>query len=103
MCGKLGNYIEDSTKGDDNGVVEEKLSIPQVPISFFCFSFFPFLFFLFFFLKQLILFSLFCGDDHDYRDEKKTGRRIREMIVQSLFISSFPPEISFTVIKQRTF
>ena len=40
MCGKLGNCIDDSTEGDDNGVVEEKLSTPRVPISFF------FLFFL---------------------------------------------------------
>jgi len=40
MCGKLGNYIEDSTEGYDNGVVEEKLSTPGVPTSFFCFSLF---------------------------------------------------------------
>lgn len=37
MCGKLGNCIEDSTEGDDNGVVEEKLSTLAVPISFFSF------------------------------------------------------------------
>ena len=35
MCGKLGNYTEDSTKGDDNGVMEEKLPTPGVPIYFF--------------------------------------------------------------------
>ena len=35
MCGKLGNCIKDSTEGDDNGVVEEKLSNPGVPIYFF--------------------------------------------------------------------
>jgi len=40
MCGKLGNYIEDSIEGDDNGVVEEKLSTPGVHISFFFSSFF---------------------------------------------------------------
>jgi len=39
MCGKLGSYIEDSIEGDEN-VVEEKLSTPGVPISFFFFSFF---------------------------------------------------------------
>jgi len=37
MCGKLGNCIEKSIEGDVNGVVEEKLSTPGVPISFFYF------------------------------------------------------------------
>ncbi len=48
MCGKLGNCIEDSIEGDDSGVVEEKLSTPGVPISFF------FLFFLCIMLTQHI-------------------------------------------------
>ena len=34
MCGKLGNFIKDSTEGDDNGVLEEKLSTPGVHIAF---------------------------------------------------------------------